>query len=146
MGNLIFGYESLKFDRMIDGESQIIIGIVSKKEPNPYSSQAIVIGLGGRIKRLESFEETDNYLKFEYESNITMSLTKRNKDIIIHIKDPENEINIIKPMTMICREIFTPIKFGDYSVEYDKIPNFIRPKFEDLQTEIGKSIATNHTI
>lgn len=141
MGNFIFGQESLKFDRLIDGELQIMVGIVSKKEPNPYSSQAIVIGLGGKIKRLESFEETDNYLKFEYESNTIMRLTKRNKDIIINIKDPENEINITKPMVSVCREIFKPIGFGELSTEYDKIPNFIRPKFENLQTEIGKSIA-----
>lgn len=141
MGNFIFGPESLKFDRMIDGELQIMVGIVAKKEPNPYSSQAIVIGLGGKIKRLQSFEQTDNYLKFEYEGNTIMSLTKRNKDIIINLKVPENEINITKPMASICREIFKPIGFGDLSIEYDKIPNFIRPNFEDLQTDIGKSIA-----
>jgi hypothetical protein len=140
MGNSIFGQEFLQFDRMIDGESQIAIGIVSKKEPNPYSSQAIRIGLDGKLKRLETFEQTDNYLKFNYESNTTMTLIKRNKDVIINIKEPENEINMIKPMTSICREIFKPIKFGEFSLEYDKIPDFIRPKLEDIQTEIGKSI------
>lgn len=140
MGNFIFGQEFLNFDRMIDGESQIVVGIVSKKEPNPYSSQAIRIGLDGKLKRLESFEQTDNFLKFQYESNTTMILTKRKKDIIIHIKEPENEINITKPMASICREIFKPIKFGELSIEYDKIPDFIRPNFEDIQSEIGKSI------
>ena len=140
MGNYIFGQETLKFDRLIDGEYQIIIGIVSKKEPNPYSSQAIIIGLHGKIKRLQSFEETNYYLKFEYESDTTLIFTKRNKDIIIHIKEPENEINITKPMVSIYREFFKPIEFGELSIEYDKISNFIRPKFEDLQTEIGKSI------
>ena len=140
MGNNIFG-ESLKLDRMIDGESQIVIGIVSKKEPNPYSTQAIRIGLDGKLKRLESFEQTDNFLKFEYEGNTTMSLTKRDKDIIINVKEPENEINIIKPMSSICREIFKPIVFSDLSIEYDKIPDFIRPNFDDIKTDIGKSIA-----
>lgn len=140
MGNNIVG-ESLKFDRMIDGESQIVVGIVSKKEPNPYSSQAIRIGLNGKLKRLESFEQTDNFLKFEYEGNTTMSLIKREKDIIINVKDPLNGIIIIKPMASICREIFKPIEFSDLSIEYDKIPNFIRPNLEDIQTDIGKSIA-----
>ena len=140
MGNLIFGYETLKFDRMIDGESQITIGIVSRKEPNPYPTQAIRIGLDGKLKRLESFEQADNFLKFEYEDNTTMSLTKRDKDIIINVKEPEKEINIIKPMTSICREIFKPIVFDNLSLEYDKIYDFIRPKIEDLKTDIGKSI------
>lgn len=73
-----------------------------------------------------------------------MTLTKRKKDILIHFKEPENEINIVKPMTSICREIFKPIKFGDYSIEYDKLADFIRPCFEDLQTDIGKQIASEH--
>ena len=136
--------EFLKFDRVIDGESQIFIGIVNKKNQNPYSSQAIRIGYDGELKRLESFEQTDNCLKFNYESNTTMSLTKRNNDIIINIKEPENEINIIKPMLPICREIFKPIKFADLSLEYDKIPNFIRPEFANLQTELGKSLASEY--
>lgn len=141
MGNNFGRQEFLKFDRVIDGESQIFIGIVSKKEPNPYSTQAIRIGLNGELKRLESFEQTDNFLKFEYEGNTTLSLTKRDKDIIINVKEPENEINIVKPMVSICREIFKPISFSDYSIEYDKIPGFIRPNLEDIKTDIGKSIA-----
>ena len=121
--------ESLKRDRIIDDETDIFIGIVNKQNTNPYSTQAIRIGLGGKLKRLESFEETDNYLKFNYESNTTMCLTKKNNDIIINIKEPENNINIIKPMDPNCRELFKPIKFSNLSDEYDKIPEFIRPKF-----------------
>ena len=142
MGNNVFSQEFLKFDRMIDGESKIVIGIVAKKkDPNPYSSQAIRIGLDGKLKRLESFEQTDNCLKFNYESDTSLSLTKRNDEIIICVKEPDTNTNIIKPMASICREIFKPIKFGVLSQEYDKIPDFIRPKFEDIKTEIGKSIA-----
>jgi hypothetical protein len=139
MGNFIYREESIILERIIDTESLIIIGLVSEKQPNPYSAQAIRIGWDGKVKRLESFEETDNYLKFEYESNTTMTLTKRNKDIIIHIKDPKNKINIVKTMSAISREVFTPIKLGKLSFEYDKIDNFIgKPNFEDVKTEISK--------
>ena len=124
--------EFLKFDRVIDGESQIYIGIVNK-QINPYSSQAIRIGYDGELKRLESFEQTDNCLTFNYESNTTMSLTKRNDEIIINVKEPENEIHIVKSMPPICREIFKPINFADLSQEYDKIPKFINPKYDKLR-------------
>jgi hypothetical protein len=144
MGNNIFSQEYLKFDRMIDGESQIVIGIVAKKDPNPYSSQAIRIGLDGKLKRLETFEQTENCLKFNYESDTTLSITKRNDEIIVCVKEPDTNTNIIKPMVSICREIFKPIKFGDLSQEYDKIPDFIRPKFEDIKTELGKSLASEN--
>ena len=73
-----------------------------------------------------------------------MTLTKRNKDIIIHIKDPKNKINIVKTMSAISREVFTPIKLGKLSFEYDKIDNFIgKPNFEDVKTEISKLIINN---
>ena len=144
MGNSLDREEFIKLERIIDVESQTIIGLVSEKKPNPYSTQAIRIGLNGYIRRLESFEETNNYLKFNYESNITMTLTKRNKDIIINIKDPKNKINIVKTMSAITREVFTPIKLGKLSFEYDKIDNFIgKPNFEDVKTEISKLIINN---
>ena len=133
MGNNLVSQETLKFDRVIDGELQVFIGIVSKKNTNPYSSQAIRIGLNGELKRLESFEQTNNCLKFNYESNASLILTKRNDDVIINIKD--RGINIVKPMIPICREIFKPIKFGNLSTEYDKIPDFIRTSASGLDFE-----------
>ena len=64
-----------------------------------------------------------------------MCLTKRkNNDIIINITEPENNINIIKPMHPVCRELFKPIRFSDLSHEYDKIPGFIKPNAEDVRT------------
>ena len=41
-------------------------------------------------------------------------------------------------MDSIVREIFKPIKWGDLANEYDEISGFIRPKFEDIKTEIGR--------
>ena len=38
-----YNMETLKIDRLIDGENKICIGIVGKKNNNRYSSQAIKI-------------------------------------------------------------------------------------------------------
>jgi len=131
-------FETLKTDRLIDAENNICIGIVSKKQSNPYSSQAIRIGLYGKLKRLEKFIELDNNLIFEYEDNTTMTLSKKNNDIIINVKEPETSTNIIKPMDLIIREVFKEIGWKTMSDEYDKIPNFIIPKFSDIKTDIDK--------
>ena len=47
MGNFIYREESIILERIIDAESLIIIGLVSEKQPNPYSAQAIRIGWDG---------------------------------------------------------------------------------------------------
>lgn len=131
--------ECLKYDRLIDGENKIYIGIVAKKPlHNLYSSQAIRIGEYGKLKRLENFIETPNSLIFKYESNTSMILSKRENDIIINIEEMDTNLKIIKPMDSIVKQIFKPIKFGNSSIEYDKIPIFIKPKLEDIQTNLDE--------
>lgn len=130
--------ETLKTDRLIDAENNIYIGIVSKNQSNPYSSQAIRIGIDGKLKRLEKFIELDNNLIFEYEDNTTMTLSKKNNDIIINVKEPDTSTNIIKPMDQITRKIYKDISWKTMSDEYDKIQNFIIPKFSDIKTDIDK--------
>ena len=137
MGNKLFfydsfNYETLKKDRLIDAEHIIYIGIVEKKQSNPHSSQAIRIGTYGKLRRLERFIELDKNLIFEYEGNTVMTLSKKNDNIIINIKEPETSTNIIKPMNQDCINVFRKIGWNTMSDEYDKIPNFISPKFEDL--------------
>jgi len=139
MGNLI-SQEYLKCDRLIDAENVIYIGIVSEKNKNPLSTQAIRIGQDGKLKRLEKFTETNNSIIYEFENDTILSLSKREKDIIINLKEPETDINLIKNMDQIVREIFKPIKFGNLSIEFDKIPKFIYPSIEDIKTDIGKDI------
>lgn len=135
--------ETLKIDRLIDAEHNIYIGIVGKKQSNPYSSQAIRIGLDGKLRRLERFIELENNLIFEYEDNTLMTLSKKNNEIIINVKEPETSTNIIKPMNQINRKVFKEIGLKTMSDEYDKIPNFVIPKFEDLTTDIGKQNWSN---
>lgn len=140
-------YEYLKQDRLIDGENKIFIGVVSPKPPtNPYSSQAIRIGDFGKLYRLEKFIETPSSLIFEYETNTSMTLSKRDNEIIMNIKVPHTNTNIIKPMDSIVKEIFKPIKFGNLANEYDKIPGFIRPKFEDIKTNLGRELESGCVI
>jgi hypothetical protein len=100
----------------------------------------------GKLYRLEKFIETPNSLIFEYESNTSMTLLKREKDIIINIKEQDTNTNIIKPMDSIVREIFKPIKWSNLATEYDKIPEFIRPKFEDIKTDLGRELALGSVI
>lgn len=134
-------YETLKESRLIDNENLIYIGIVSQKPyTNPYSSQAIKIGELGKIKRLEKFIETNNNLIFEYESNTSMILSKRDNNIIINIKELETNKSIIKPMDLIIREIFKPIYCSNLSCEYDKIHEFVKPEFEDIQSYIENKL------
>ncbi len=123
MGNF-FSREYLKFDRLIDGENKISIGIVSKNQENSISGQAIQVGSNGKIKRLEKFTETQNSLIFEFEHNTVLSLIKRDKCIIIHLKQPDTH-ELIKIMDSIIRTFFNPINFGEQSYEFDKIPGFI---------------------
>ncbi len=134
MGNLL-GMEYFQMDRLIDGENQITIGVLSKNSSNPYSSQGIKIGSYSKIRRLEKFIELPNNLIFEYETGITMTLSKKDKDIIINIKEPETSTTIIKPIDQIIREMFKPIGWRTISDEYDKIYDFIKPNIESNQMD-----------
>lgn len=122
--------ECLKFDKVIDVEEEIYIGILpnfkNSKNLNPYSSQAIRIGKNSNAVRLIEFTECTNSLKFDYEFNITMQLTKKNNDIILNIHDPTQDKHIIKLMDPICIKFMKPIYFDKLSVEYDKIATFIK--------------------
>lgn len=136
--------ESLKQERLIDEENKIYIGIVSPKpHTNPYSSQAIRIGDFGKLYRLQKFIETSNSLIFEYESNTSMTLSKRDNEIIVNINEHETNTHIIKPMDSIPREIYKPIHFGNLANEYDKIPEFIRPKYE-LESKLTYNSVVSH--
>jgi hypothetical protein len=140
-------FEYLKQDWLIDEENKIFIGVVSPKpHTNPYSSQAIRIGDEGKLHRLEKFIETPNSLIFEYESNTSMVLSKRDSDVVINIKEPNTNTQVIKPMDLVAREFFKPINWGNSATEYDKIPEFIRPKFEDIKTEQGRELAASGVI
>ena len=95
MGNIT--PEILKFERLVDNELNITIGIVSHDNSsnpyssNPYSSQVIKIGDNCDLLRLTNFIETSNSLVFEYHDDTTLSFTKRNSNIILHIKYPRSD-------------------------------------------------------
>ena len=121
-------HECLKFDRIIDGENQIYVGVIgSPNKSNPYSSQGMRIGIDGRLHRLENFIETSNSLTYEFDSNTTLCVTKRNGEILLNIKEPETSTHIIKPMDRINVDFFKPIKFSNLSTEIDKLNDFIKP-------------------
>lgn len=137
MGNIqgfIFNQEYMVIERLIDGENQVTIGIVHQKDAqNPLSGQAIKVGLDGKLKRLEKFIETPNSLTYEFESNTVLTLSKRDKDIIINLKEPDTQIHLIKPMDLIVRKISKPISWRTLSEDFDKIPDFVRPEPDDIE-------------
>ena len=77
----------LKFDRILDAENQIYIGIGSRDQTTPVSLdqyddktislQAIRLGdYTNKYYRLLQFTENDNKLKYEFEDDITLTLKK----------------------------------------------------------------------
>jgi len=128
--------EYFKSERLIDAESKIYIGIVSPLS-NPLSGQAIRIGHNGKLKRLEKFIETSNSLIYEFELDTVLTLSKRDKEIIINLKEP-NKKHLIKLMNSITRELFKPIKWNMTSFDFDKIPEFINSNLSDNKSSVGK--------
>lgn len=117
----------MKFDRVIDGEEEIYIGIVPKKVELPmYSTQGIRIGNYGKLKRMVMYEKFENGMRFIYETGTTLTITKKNNDVLLDIKD--EKINISKQMNPYCLKYIKPIDFGESSVEYDEMINFINLK------------------
>jgi len=118
--------EHFIFERVIDGENLIYIGVLNGKKTNMLSTQGIRFGNNGKIKRLLKFNENKDSLNYEFEEDTSLSLIKRNNNfIIINYKDCISEINIIKPMESIIKDFYKPINFGS-SYEFDKICDFIK--------------------
>ncbi len=125
MGNSLDYGQYFKSERVIDGINQVHVGVIAPDDFNPYSGQGIKIGHDGIIRRLENFIETPNCLRYEFEADTVLSLSKKDKQIIILLKEPETNIKIIKPMDMVCRQIYKPMSWGNLSTELDKIYDFV---------------------
>ena len=75
----------LKFDRILDANNQIYVGIGTRKTEADKDKTLQVIRIGdytNKYYRLINFVEKENKLKYEFENDITLTLTKKNiKDI-----------------------------------------------------------------
>ncbi len=130
--NTLFSGPAMVIDRIIVAEPhRIEVGVcgfdVSKnKENNPYKSQVIRVN-NGPLKSLVNYTETSNSLIYDFEDNIKLQLTKREKDIVYHIKT--EDIEHTSNMNPLVRQIWKTISLK--SKELDKIADFVKPRNND---------------
>jgi hypothetical protein len=125
MGNNIFCekvYENcLKFDRILDDENQVYIGISSSDK---YKNvQVIRIGDSNNYNRLINFTEKENKLRYDFENNVTLILRKNESNIHMKLFDLNNNKIISKRIESTIIKNFKPINFE--SSELDKIYNLL---------------------
>jgi len=110
----------LKFDRILDGENEIYIGLGSMSQG--ISTQVIRIGdFNNKYNKLLEFSEEKNKLNYKFENNIIMNIEKENENMRLEITDPKNKRNISKNIDPIIIKYFKPIKMSNTSNEFDKI-------------------------
>lgn len=114
----------MKFERVIDADNDIYIGIVPNSNLNSYSSQAIRIGTDGQLKRIVDYKKYEDKINIDYETGTSLTITKKNENILLDIIDGNK--HIVKQMDPILIKHIKPIEFGNNSTEYDQIINFIK--------------------
>jgi hypothetical protein len=125
MGNTLFGGRTMVIDRIITSEPYpIYVGVNGAvgQEGNPYKSQVIRVN-NGPLKSLVSFTETQNSLIYNFEDNTKLQLTKRENDIVYHIKT--EDIEYTSNVNPVVRNHWKTISLA--SEELDKIASFVRP-------------------
>jgi len=114
----------LKFDRILDAENQIYIGIGNQLPDKSKSLQVIRIGdYHTKYNRLIHFVEKENKLEYEFENNITMKLEKIRDEIHMDISDLNNNKNYSKQIDPLIQKYFKKIKLSNTSDELDRIHN-----------------------
>ena len=112
----------LKFDRILDTENEIYIGIGNQLPDESKSLQVIRIGdYKNNYNRLIHFVEKENELKYEFENNITMKLEKIGDDIHMDISDLNNKKNISKQIDPFIVKHFKTVGLDKTSDELDRI-------------------------
>jgi hypothetical protein len=122
----------LKFDRILDSENQIYIGIGCRKNAADKDKSLQVIRIGDytyKYHRLLQFTESENKLKYEFESNIRLVVKKtENNDIHFELFDLDNDRFISKNIDPIIVKHSKTIGFQ--SKELDKIFELFADKIE----------------
>jgi hypothetical protein len=113
----------LKFDRILDGENEIYIGI---GEP---PKQVIRFGdYHNKTHKLLNFVKKENKLKYEFEDDITLILEKREDDIHIDVIDMYRNKTISKPIDPFIKKHWKSIALKPCSNELDEIGDFLQGK------------------
>lgn len=115
-------YYCLKFDRILDSEHQIYVGIGSRENANDDKSlQVVRIGdYTNKYHRLIDFTEAENKLKYEFEDNVKLILKKtEDNDIHLELFDLDNKRFISKTIDPAIIRMFNKISLS--SAELDRI-------------------------
>ncbi len=97
MGNKI-GCETLIFERVIDGEDGIWLGVNGNHvQNNPMSKQKLHIQ-GESFKNLKFFTKSDSNLTYEFDDNITLRFYKNQEGVYYNLNYPAKKINKTKLM------------------------------------------------
>jgi hypothetical protein len=119
----------LKFDRILDAENQIYVGIGTRRIlygldlESDISLQVIRIGdYTNKYYRLLNFTEKENKLKYEFENDIMLILKKINENNIqLELFDLNNNRFISKEIDPVIIKNFKTIHLLSISNELDKI-------------------------
>ena len=126
--NLLY---TLKQDRIIDSELNILIGICGQKKAddrsNPFAVQCLRLNDENKLYSLKSYQKTDQSLCYEFENDIRLCFLKEsNGKIAYNLKTPK--ANTTKEMDELFVNHFKPLHFA--SNEFDLIGEFIKGEKE----------------
>lgn len=118
---------TLKQDRLIDSEPEILIGICGQKreddKANPFAIQCLRLYDENKLYSLKAYQQTDKSLCYEFENDIRLCFLKQHNDkIAYNLKTPST--NTTKQMNELLVNRFKPLHFA--SNEFDLIDKFIK--------------------
>ncbi len=126
MGNKVT-HQSLTFDRVIDGDSGIYVGVNGFQDPDyPMSKQKLLIQDENQYRKLKFFTKTESGLTYEFEDNVILRFYKNNDGVYYNLKHPNKKIDETKLMNKTVREWYKKIEFN--SNELDQIYDLINQK------------------
>lgn len=117
--------QCLKSDRLINLEPKVTIGVNGHcDKTNPFGMQQVRFGENGTLKELKAFSQSDTVLTYEFSGDARLQIMKIKNDIVLHIRDPESDINTTKLMCPTLRDFFKNPHFA--SPQFDEIEGFIK--------------------
>jgi hypothetical protein len=123
MGNTIFR-QRMVIERLITNKPyHICLGVIGKAESdvNPYKEQVIRVGEDGILRSMVSFQETDQFIHFQFEGDIHLKFMRRDDEIVYFLSTPD--MNITDKVLPIIRR---QENIGLRTPELDRLFNFLR--------------------
>jgi hypothetical protein len=113
--------DSLKFDRILDSENEVYIGI------GKYATQVIRIGNHyNKTHKLLNFKKDESKLKYEFEDDVTLILKKKDDTVHMNLVDMYSNKTVSKPIDPFIIKNFKTIHLKPSSNEFDEIGEFFK--------------------